>query len=167
MVRRQTVKAAPHFGQRDGGNEKLCRVLNIMPRHETGIGPRLLRLADRIGVQHEVQNRKGLNESSSGIRGGSQSVVKRIASCHALSFFMRRCAAALRRVVRGAFAMPFGCRASSQPNNSLAWRADSFLTFLTAISTALMLATVVQKIFWGTPVLGSYPHASSSQGENE
>src|ERR1039458_8900270 len=146
MVRRQTVKAAPHFRQRDGGDEKLCRVLDIMPRHETGIGQRFVGFADRVGVQHEVQNWKGLTKSS-GIRGGSQSVVRRTESCHASSFFMRRRAAALRRVGRGVFAMPFGCRASSQPNNSLAWRADSFLTFLTAISTALILDKLVGKIF--------------------
>lgn len=157
------MKAQPYFGQGDGGDEKMGRVLGVMPSNEAGIGSRFLRLADRVGVQHEVQNWKGFTKSS-GIRGGCQSVVRRTESCHALSFFMRWCAAVLRRVVRGVFAMPFGCRADSQPNNSLACRADSFLTFLTASSIALMLDTLARKLVSGKLVLCSrrrplYPHA--------
>ena len=82
------------------------------------------------------------------MRGGCQSVVKRTESCHALSFCMERRAVVLRRNVReGCFReVPFACRAASQPNNSRAWRADSFLTFLTASSTVLMGGQVSQEI---------------------
>ena len=71
--------------------------------------------------QHEVQNWKDLTKSS-GIRGGCQSVVRRTESCHANSFCMERRAEVLCRAVRGECfkAVPFGCWAFSQPNNSLA-----------------------------------------------
>ena len=131
------MKAVPDFGQRDRGNEKMCRVLGVMPSHEAGVGSWFFRFADRIRVEHEVHRRTDLTRSS-GIRGGCQSVVKRTESCHALSFFMEWRAVVLRRDSRDGWAVPFGCRAVSQPNNSLAWRADSFLTFLTASSIVLM-----------------------------
>src|SRR5439155_2579563 len=65
---------------------------------------------------------------------------KRIESCQALSSFMERRTELLRRDARDGWfrIVPFACRAFSQLNNSRAWRADSFLTFLTASSTALM-----------------------------
>jgi hypothetical protein len=54
----------------------------------------------------------------------------------------------LRRDLRAGFFKeePFGCRAVSQPSNSRAWLGDSFLTFLTASSTALMLDTLAGKL---------------------
>jgi hypothetical protein len=67
---------------------------------------------------------------------------------------MERRAVVLRRDVRGGRFAPFRCRALSQPNNSLAWRADSFLTFLTASSTALMLVTVARNLVWSKWVCG-------------
>ena len=91
------------------------------------------------------------------MRGGCQSVVKRTESCHALSFCMERRAVVLRRDVRdGCFGqVPFACRAASQPNNSRAWRADSFLTFLTASSTVLMGDRLARRSAWGKRVLRS------------
>jgi hypothetical protein len=70
---------------------------------------------------------------------------------------MERRAVVLRRDVRaGCFKeVPFGCRAVSQPNNSRAWRADSFLTFLTASSTVLMQDTLAGKLVWSKAVLCS------------
>ena len=144
MIRRQRMEAPPYFGQSDGADKKPCWVLNPIPSHESVIGQRFFGFADRIGIQHEVQNWKGSTKSS-GIRGGSQSVVRRTESCHASSFFMRRRAATLRRAVRDALATPGDGRASNQPSNSLAWRADSFLTFITASSTALMPFTLARK----------------------
>jgi len=143
----------PHFGQRDGGDEKMGRVLGVQPVEQSGIGPRLSCFADRIRVEHEVHSRTGLTRSS-GIRGGSQSVVPRTESCHALSFCMERRAVVLRHDVRaGCFGeVPLGCRAVSQPNNSRAWPADSFLTFLTASSTVLMHDTLAVKSVWSKPV---------------
>ena len=109
--------------------------------------------AYRVRVEHEVHSRTGLTRSS-GIRGGCQSVVPRTDSCHALSFCMERRAVVLRRDVRaGCFKeVPLGCRAVSQPNNSRAWRADNFLTFLTASSTALILDTLAGKLVWSKQV---------------
>jgi hypothetical protein len=52
-------------------------------------------------------------------------------------------------------AVPFGCRAVSQPNNSRAWGADSFLTFLTASSIVLMPDTLATKLVWSKWVLCS------------
>jgi len=70
---------------------------------------------------------------------------------------MERRAVVLRRDVRaGCFKeVPFDCRAVSQPNNSRAWRADNFLTFPTASSTALMQDTLARKLVWSKPVLCS------------
>jgi hypothetical protein len=99
MFRSQAVKSTPHFGQHDCGEEKVGGVLRITPRHQSGIGPRFPRFADGVGVEDEVQSRKGLAKSS-GIRGGSQSVVPRTESCHALSFCMERRTLALCRAVR-------------------------------------------------------------------
>jgi hypothetical protein len=67
---------------------------------------------------------------------------------------MERRAVVLRRDVRaGCFKeVPFDCRAVSQPNNSRAWCADNFLTFLTASSTALMLDTLAGKLVWSKQV---------------
>jgi hypothetical protein len=67
---------------------------------------------------------------------------------------MERRAVVLRRDVRaGCFkAVPFRSRAVSQPNNSRAWCADSFFTFLTASSTVLMLDTLAGKLFCSKPV---------------
>ena len=44
---------------------------------------------------------------------------------------------------------PFGCRLANQANNSRAWRADSFLTFLTASSTVLMVDTLTKRLASG------------------
>ena len=144
----------PYFGQGDGGDEKSRRILQIMPRHEAGVRSRFLHFADRVRIQHEVQNRKGLTKSF-GIRGGCQSVVKRTESCQALSFFMARRAEALRRAAWDGCATARDCRASNQPSNSLACRADSFLTLLTARSTVLMLMTVAPNYSGCKPVLPS------------
>jgi hypothetical protein len=63
---------------------------------------------------------------------------------------MERRALALRRGVRdgGLREVPFDCRLASQANNSRACRWDSFLTFLTASSTALMVETLSKKMAW-------------------
>jgi hypothetical protein len=77
----------PHFGYRNGGDKKMGRVLSIVPGDEAGIRARFFSFADRIRVEHEVHRRTDLTRSS-GIRGGSQSVVKRTEFCHAFSFRM-------------------------------------------------------------------------------
>ena len=90
------------------------------------------------------------------MRGGSQSVLSRTESCQALSFFMRWRGVPLRHQGwerRFFTAVPLACRASSQPNNSRAWGADNFLTFLTASSTALMRHTLPGKLAGGKGVL--------------
>src|SRR5437879_12433675 len=114
-------------------------ILGVQPIEHSGIGPWLSRLADRVRVQHEVHRPTTLTRSS-GIRGGCQSVVPRTELCHAFSLCMDWRAVLLRRDLRGGRfrVVPFGCRASSQLNNSRVWRGDNFLTFLKAISTALM-----------------------------
>jgi hypothetical protein len=129
----------PYFSHSNGGDEKMGRVLGIVPRGEVRIGSGFFRLADRIRVEHEVHKRTALTRSS-GIRGGSQSVVKRTEFCHAFNFFIENRALGLRRVGRDDRfrEVPLTGRADSQPNNSRACRSDSFLTFLTATSTALM-----------------------------
>jgi hypothetical protein len=121
----------------------MSRVLCVHPEEQPGIGSRLSRFADRVRVQHEVHSRTGCTKSS-GILGGCQSVVPRTESCHALSFCMERRAVVLRREVRGGCfrEVPLVRRILSQPNNSRAWPADGFLTFLTASSTALMQDTL-------------------------
>src|SRR6266576_3427973 len=126
------METMPHFRQCNARDEKMCRVLGIMPCDQARIGSWFLSLANRIRVEHEVHRRVGLTRSL-GIRGGCQSVVKRIESCHALSLCMERRALLLRRDGLAEFLkeVPFAGRAASQPNNSWAWRADSFLNFLT------------------------------------
>jgi hypothetical protein len=57
---------------------------------------------------------------------------------------------------------PFAGRASSQPNNSRAWGADNFLTFLTASSTALMRHTLPEKLAGGKSVLSASPSEQNS-----
>jgi hypothetical protein len=54
---------------------------------EVGNWEKVSHFADRVRVEHEVHNRNGFTRSS-GIRGGSQSVVPRTESCQAFSFFM-------------------------------------------------------------------------------
>jgi hypothetical protein len=136
--------------------------ISARPARDDGLLPRINHFAAQAlewrGVArddpNEVHSRTGLTRSS-GIRGGSQSVVPRTESCHALSFCMERRAVVLRHDVRaGCFReVPLGCRAVSQPNNSRAWPTDSFLTFLTASSTALMQDTLAGKSVWSKPVL--------------
>jgi len=148
------MKTVPDLPYRDRGDKKVGRVLGVKPTDKTGIGARLFRFADRIRVQHEVHNRNGLTKSS-GMRGGSQSVVSRTESCQAFNFFIRWRAVPLRHQGRGrrSAAVPLARRPSSQSNNSRAWGADSFLTFLTASSTALMPCTLPRKPFCGKRVL--------------
>jgi len=139
MIRFQVMKPTPNFRQRQRGDEQTGRILPIAPRHKSRIGPRFFRLADRIRVEDEIHSWNGRTRSS-GIRGGSQSVVSRMESSHAFNRASRRravilCFAVWERcfkVVSSAF------RASNQPNNSRACRAESFFTFLTATSTALI-----------------------------
>jgi hypothetical protein len=132
------MKTVPHFRQCNTGNKKMGGVLGIMPCDQARIGSWFLSLANRVRVEHEIHKWMGL-AMSFGIRGGSQSVVKRIESCHALSLCMEWRALLLGRDGRADFfkKAPFGWCLASQPNNSRAWRADSFLTFLTASSTVL------------------------------
>ena len=141
------MKAVPHFGQCNGGDEKAGRVLGVMPSDQAGIGSRFFRPADCVRVEHEVHRRTGLTRSS-GIRGGCQSVVKRIESCHALSFCMERRALVLRRDAWEERLRAVACdwRSASQFNNSRAWPSESLLTFLTAISTVLMMATLAKEL---------------------
>jgi hypothetical protein len=54
---------------------------------------------------------------------------------------------------------PFPCCLSSQPNNSRAWGADIFLTFLTANSTVLIQYTLPGKLVCGKRV---YPHLATN-----
>jgi hypothetical protein len=101
----------------------------------------------RIRVQHEIHSRIGLTRSS-GIRGGSQSVIKRIESYHAINSRIERRALAFRGEARDGFlgAFPFGFCLANQVNNSRACRLVSFLTFRTASSTALMMTTLRKKL---------------------
>lgn len=71
-------------------------------------------------------------------------------SYHAIKFRVDRRALGLRCDVRdgGLREVPFDCRLASQANNSRTWRADSFLTFLTASSTTLMVDTLSKKLAW-------------------
>ena len=120
-------------------------VLSIHPSKIIRVGARLSQLADSIRVQHEIHSRKGFTRSS-GIRGGSQSVMPRTESCHSLNFCFLRASALCRDLRRGRVEdLPLVWRSSNQPNNSRAWRADNFLTFLTAISTALIRHTLPRK----------------------
>ena len=130
-----------------------CTTAGLVPA-SLGLQPQ----SDGVRVQNEIHSRNGLTKSS-GILGGSQSVVNRIESSHALSFCMERRAVALRRDLRGGFfkEVPFGWRAVSQPNSSRAWLADSFLTFFTASSTALMPDTLAGKSVWSKQVLCPSP----------
>jgi len=84
----QVVKALPNLGQGDGRDKKMSSVLSVTPSDIAGVGTRFLRFADGVRVEHEIHSRNGLTKSS-GIRGGSQSVVSRTESSHAFSFFMR------------------------------------------------------------------------------
>jgi hypothetical protein len=132
------MEAMPYFTQGNGGDEKVSRVLSTHPRKIIGVGAGLSQVANSIRVQHEIHSRKGFTRSS-GIRGGSQSVVPRTESCQSLNFCFLRANALCRDLRRGRVAdLPLVWSPSNQPNNSRAWRADSFLTFLTAISTALI-----------------------------
>ena len=150
------MKTVPYFGHSHSGDKKAGGILGIKPGKKASIGSWFLRLADRVRVEHEVHDRTGLTRSS-GIRGGCQSVVNRIESCHALSFCMERRASAFRRLARaGRFKeVPLRWCAVSHPNNSRACRSDSLLTFLTASSTLLILNTVAEKSTAGKPVLRS------------
>lgn len=115
-------------------------------------------LADDIRVEHEIHRRNASTlTNSSGIRGISQSVVPRTESSHALSCFMRWRGVPLRHQgwERRFADAPFAGRASSQPNNSRAWGADNFLTFLTASSTALMRHKLPGELAGGKCVLSA------------
>jgi len=145
MVWRQALKAKLGLTEGNRGNKKVRRFLGVTRCHQTGIGPSLSRFADGIRVEHEIHSRNASTATtSSGIRGGSQSVVPRTEASHVLSFSLRWRAVPLRHQgwERRFAAVPFACWASSQPNNSLAWEADNFLTFLTASSTALIRHTL-------------------------
>jgi hypothetical protein len=94
--------------------------------------------ADGVRVEHELHREVRFTKSS-GIRGGSQSVVNRIESYQDLIFFIEGRLAGWRRAVRRAVRAValFNERVPSQVNNSCAWLGDSFLTSLMASSTAL------------------------------
>jgi len=101
----------------------------------------------RADDPNEVHSRTGLTRSS-GIRGGSQSVVPRTESCHALSFCMERRAVVLRHDVRPVVSEKSIGLPGGQPTQQFrAWPTDSFLTFLTASSTVLMQDTLAVKSF--------------------
>jgi hypothetical protein len=156
----QPMKALPNFRECDCSNEKACRILRVPPGNVPGIGPWFFRLAYRIRVQHEIHGRNSKDfTKSSGILGGSQSVVRRTESSHALRFFRRwrgvpfRHHARIRRL--DAFP-PLVC-CSSQPNKSRASPADNFFTFWTASSTVLIGPILVGKPVCRKPL----PHSAS------
>jgi hypothetical protein len=117
---------------------------------------RLLRFAQRIRVQHKVQNRNGLTKSS-GIRGGSQSVVSRTESCQAFNFFMRWRGVPWRHQGWQRFfaGFPFACRASSQPNNSRAWGSRPFLDLFNCEFNHAHRITLSRNQAGGKPVLSA------------
>src|SRR6266702_1997683 len=86
------MKAVPHFGQGNGRYEQMGGILHIVAPDEANVWAWFLRLTDCIRVEHEV-HKWGSATRSSGIRGGSQLVVKRIESCHLLSLCIERQAA--------------------------------------------------------------------------
>src|SRR5687767_7419258 len=106
-----------------------------MPRHEGGIGPRLNWFAHCVRVEYELQNVNGLTISF-GIRGGSQSVVKRMESCH---FFISAIVSRFRffRRTRVARLATASFRLSNHCKSSRASLGESFFTFEMARSTAL------------------------------
>lgn len=160
------MEAMPYFAQGNGGDEKASGVLSIHPRKIIGAGTRLSQLANSIRVQHEIHSRKGFTRSS-GIRGGSQSVVPRTESCHSLNFCFLRANALGRDLRRGRTeALPLPWRSANQPNNSRAWGADNFLTFLTASSTALIRHKLPRKLAGGKRVLRSKKRKSKRLTQN-
>ena len=91
------MEALPHFRKRDGGHKEMSGILGITPGDESGIGPGLFRLAYGVRVEHEIHSRDGLTKSS-GMRGGSHSVVSRTAFSHAFNFSSRCRAVVFRRL---------------------------------------------------------------------
>jgi hypothetical protein len=87
MPRVQAIKALPHFGQCDGGNEKVCGVLGKMPIDQARVRLGFDHFADGVRVEHELHREIRFTESF-GIRGGSQSVVNRMESYQDLIFFI-------------------------------------------------------------------------------
>jgi hypothetical protein len=138
------VETLPNFAESDRGDQEIGWILRIMPEQQSWIWPRLCGLADRIGVQHPLHRTMRLT-SSSGMRGGSQSVLKRTESCHFLICNFDR---AVRRGFRGRGLIRFAglnCRFASQCSNSRASGGESCLTFSTATSTALIVSRVAGK----------------------
>ena len=139
MSRRKAVKSLPDFGQTNCGSEEMCRVSRRNPSEKSRIGNRLSRLTDGVGVQDEIHSRTDWTRSS-GIFGGSQSVVPRIESYQFRSFRTERSGVALRWGLRcGCLrAVPFDLFLFNQSKSSRACRADSFLTSRTAKSIVLI-----------------------------
>jgi len=144
MIWRQSMITVPYLGHSNRGNEKMSSILRIAPADQSAVGLRFPRLAHCVRVQHEIHGKRGGGTNSSEARGGSQFTFPRTESSQALSAFIRwarvpRFHHGLRRAFAAFFAaFPFACFPSSQPNNSLASRADNFFTLLTASSTALI-----------------------------
>src|SRR2546427_4147642 len=139
MAQFQTMKAVPHFSKGDCGDEKASRILGILPFNQRQIRARFFRLAHRVRVQNETHTPCRCTRSS-GIRGGSQSLVNRTESCHFFSLRRECRALMLPRDARSRrlFELPFDCRPPNQSNISRASRPNIFLTLLTASSTPLL-----------------------------
>ena len=139
MARWQSVKSLPDLSQSNCGDEKMSIVLSVVPRDHPTIRPRLSDLTDEIRVQHIVHS-ETLWTRSGGIRGGSQSVVRRIESYQAFNSCIDWRRLRFRRATRvdDLRARESFSRSESQSSRALASRSDSPLTFLTAISTALI-----------------------------
>jgi hypothetical protein len=84
---------------------------------------------------------------------------------HAIKFRVDRRALGLQRDFRdaGLSGVPLACRLASQVNNSRACRADSFLTFLTASSTALIVDTLSKKLAWSKQGFEELPSGKSPE----
>jgi hypothetical protein len=135
MVGLQGMKALPRFGQSNRRNEQTGCVLTCVPVDDPLVRARLSDFTDEIRVENEA-HKDTRRTRSSGMRGISQSVVPRTESYQAMSCWVVRADARLRRGARARIAgVPCSC--SSHAKSFLACFGDKRLTSLMAISTAL------------------------------
>src|SRR6266850_7025337 len=135
MVGLQGMKALPRFRQSNRRNEQTGCVLTCVPGDYTLVRARLSNFTDEIRVENEA-HKDTRRTRSSGMRGISQSVVPRTESYQAMSCWVVRADARLRRGARARIAgVPCSC--SIHAKSFLACFGDNRLTSLMAISTAL------------------------------
>ena len=134
MVGLQGGEALPGFRQSDCRNEQTGCVLAGVPFDYPFVRARLSDFAHEVPVQNEA-HRDTRRTTSSGMRGISRSMLPRIESYHAMTCWVVRADARLRR--RGrilASGVPSNCW--SQAKSFLACFGDKRLTSLMANSTA-------------------------------